>query len=113
MQKDPRNPGEYNCKVAVNRLAKSDANSGQQVKTFAVAFNRWAKITPNNGGEKFQQHQIQGNVTHLVQMNSDANTRTITNRDTLTYGTKTLNILAAYDDESDSREVVLHCEEVN
>lgn len=112
MQKNPRDPGEYNVKLTIEAATPSNANSGQQTKTWATAFQRWGKVEPNNGGEKFQQHQIQGNVTHIVSMNSDSDTRGITNQHRLTFSGRTLGILAAYDAETDFREVILHCEEV-
>lgn len=106
-----REPGLRNQRVAVERNTRPPAGDGQLGNSWGLYCKRWGSVSQVSGSESFKGHQLQADVTHIVFLPSDAETRLITVKDRLTVKGKTLNILSVYDVELSGIEVAVQCKE--
>lgn len=72
---------------------------------------RSCTIRTRGGSESFRFHQVHAQVTHLVDMRSDATTRTIQPYWRLKFGSRYFDIRAAYDVDQSKMTVRCECTE--
>ena len=104
--------GEYDQRVTIwqNKSDRSANTDGQRPEDSEQYIQRWARVKPISGGERFLAQQTKADVTHRVWMHSDSRTRAITPKMWLTLrdGTR-LNIKRVFDAELRNIEVELEC----
>lgn len=106
--------GEYRTQITIyEQTSGTTPNADGQVPEAETAFlERWAKVIPIHGRERFLAQQTQADVTHFVRMRYDSDTKTITPKMwvKLRDGTR-LNIVRAYDPDAGRCEIELECNE--
>jgi SPP1 family predicted phage head-tail adaptor len=73
--------------------------------------DRKAKITTRSGSEGYRFNQVQADISHIVEMRSDSLTRTIAAGWRLVFGSRVLDIRAAYDVDEMRQTVRCDCTE--
>ncbi len=108
--------GSYDRRVTVWQNEPTYNTDRQPVENGVEFISRWVNVRPvagpERGGERFQAQQTQADVTHLVRMHSDSQTRTITPKMWLTLhnGTR-LDITRITDVGFRQIELELECNE--
>jgi len=102
--------GEYDQRVTIYQNQPTTNADGQEVEGEVEFLQRWAKVTPIAGQERFLAQQTQADITHRVRMRSDVQTRTITPAMWLKLldGTR-LDIKRAFDVDLRRVELELEC----
>ncbi len=102
--------GEYDKRVTVWEDVPTANNDGQLVPVATEFIERWVKITPIAGTERFIAQQTKADITHRVRMRSDTQTRTITTKMWITMrGGTRLDIKRVFDVDVRKVELELEC----
>lgn len=106
--------GSYDKRVTIWQNEPTYNTDRQPVENPVEFISRWVNIRSvtgrGRGGERFQAQQTQADVTHLVRMHYDSQTKIITPKMWLTKhdGTR-LDILLAFDVDDRHIELELEC----
>ncbi len=102
--------GQYDKRVTVWKNVPTTNDDGQRVQTPVEFIERWARIMPITGTERFIAQQTKADITHRVRMRSDSQTRTITAKMWITMrdGTR-LDIKRVFDVDVRKVELELEC----
>lgn len=102
--------GEYDQRVTICKNVPTTNADGQQVELESEWIQRWAKVEPLGGRERFLAQQVQADVTYRVRMRSDAQTRTMTPKMWIKLRDGTvLNILRVSDIDLRKVELDIEC----
>ena len=106
--------GEYDKRVTVwkNDPTRSANTDGQRPESATQHCQRWASVMPARAVERLVSQQIKADVTHVVRMRRDSETKDITAAFwlTLSDGTR-LDIRGIFDVDSRKVELLLECNE--
>lgn len=89
--------GELTQSITVQQNTPTADDAGQPIASWSTYCTRRAKVVPISGRERRVAEQTAADVTHLVTVRSDATTRAITPKMRISWDSKTLHIVRAYD----------------
>lgn len=102
--------GQYDKRVTIWKNEPTYNADGQLVENAVEFISRWVNIRPVGGQEQFQAQQTQADVTHLMRMHSDTQTRTITPQMWITtHDGRRLDIQRVFDVGERRIELELEC----
>jgi len=109
----------YDLNVLVGRMRKrvvlktiastQETTYGSWTQTATVSSTRWASIEPISAREKLTAGQVVPEATHVVRMRY---TSAVVPSATLTYGTRTFEIMAVINVEERNKVLELLCKEL-
>jgi SPP1 family predicted phage head-tail adaptor len=105
---------EFNTKIRVYQQDSTATpnTDGQIPETESLFIERWAKLTPTRGMERFLAQQNQADVLYRVRVHYDRRTTEITPKMWIRIvdaDTTRLNIARIYDPDGKRRELELEC----
>lgn len=106
--------GNYTERVTIYQdpSTRSVSDDGQKPEDGEVYCTRWARRLPVSGSERFQNLQVQAEVTHRLRIHSDTQTRAITPAMWLVTSDGTrLDLLRIFDPDDRRMELELECKE--
>lgn len=101
------NAGQYRTRVVIESPTRTQNDIGEPVETWTTYATRWAKLEPSAGREFVAAMQVVPELRGIIKLRSDSLTRAITPAMRLTYGDRTFDIEAVYDETESRREVVI------
>ncbi len=102
--------GTYDQRLSVCKNEPTTNPDGQKVANETVWIQRWASVKPISGRERLLAQQTQADVTYLVRMRYDTQTRTITPKMHLKLRDGTvLNISRVFDVDMMRTEIECEC----
>lgn len=104
--------GKYRTRVVVEQPTNVVGDYNDPQVTWATYIARWSELDTGSGREFVRAQQVIPELTAVVRMRSDTETRAITPRMRIKYGSRYLNIAAAYEESEMRQEVVLWATEV-
>ena len=104
--------GKRRTLVTIEQSTEADDASGQPLPTWSTFIQRWGDFEATGGSERFRGRQVSAQVTHVVELLSDSQTRAITPGMRLAVGTKTVNITVARELNGEKKLVELQGIEV-
>lgn len=108
--------GKYRDVITIEERDEGTADSGGHIdrtdsdnwSTFAI---RRAEVIASTGREFVSGEKVQSEVSYVVKMRWDSTTKNITPLMRIVVGSKTLQIVLAYEVGNKNREVVCQCKE--
>ena len=91
------NPRRYRHRITIKDSTTSANTMNEEVRTATVFAKRWARVVTQGARELVAARQVSGEMTHRFAMLSDSKTRAVTPKMTVTWGTKDLEVIGAWD----------------
>lgn len=111
-------PGNYRSRVTVEqpKEAESDRDNYGEIDlnddaNWTVFASRFAQVLDKGSREVFRARQIMADISHIVRMHSDPQTRKINPKMRLLLDGRKLNIRSARDRNEQHVEIELECQE--
>lgn len=104
--------GSRRFKVQIQRPSQADDAGGQVQQSFVQYCKpRWAEVVATGGTERFRGRQIQAQMTHVITVISDSETRGITPGMQVIWRGRTINLEVVMPMEGKIREIQLQGKE--
>lgn len=94
--------------LTVERATETKNDTGEVVRGWATAEERWGAITPLTGQERSAAQQVTPNVSHRIRLRYGS---TVTAKDRITHAGRTFNINAVMNSGEQNRQLELLCVE--
>lgn len=105
--------GKRNTRVEVQRATSGEANTaGEVLPEFNTFCARFAEVAASGGREFQAALQTVPMLQEIVKLHYDGKTSTITARDRIVIGSRTLNIAAVFNEAEANEKIVIWCVEV-
>lgn len=102
------NAGKYRSRVVIEQPTRSLNDIGEPIASdWTEYITRFGAIEPSAGREFVAAMQVVPELRGIIRLRSDSLTRAITPAMRLTYGDRTFDIEAVYDETESRREVVI------
>ena len=95
--------------ITVEVIEESDQDDGTVLQTATASYIRHASVEPLRGKEYWDAQQCKARVTHKVTTRYDEH---FNRKCRITWGTRTLNVVAVINPEERNHMCLLMCEEV-
>lgn len=106
--------GKRNTRVTIEKASDKAANSSYEVTpTWTTLCERWAEMAITSGREFQAALQVVPQLMGIVKLPYDTRTKTITSRDRITIGDRTLNIAGIWNENETNEKIVVWCVETN
>lgn len=106
------NAGDLSDRVEIQVRQKQTDPNGQVVDIHSTTYFRWANVMPVSGTEgQSGVNQITADVTHLIQLRYDEQTRNITPLDRIISDGRELNIVRVYDPDGLRKQMAIQANE--
>ncbi len=100
--------GKRNNYLTIERATDATANStGEVLPEFSVLCKRFASVKPTNGREFTAAMTVQPMLQSILELPYDSVTSTITPRDRVVMGERTLNIGAVFNENQNNEKIIL------
>jgi SPP1 family predicted phage head-tail adaptor len=100
--------GKRNNYLTIERATDATANStGEVLPEFSVLCKRFASVKPTNGREFTAAMTVQPMLQSILELPYDSTTSTITPRDRVVMGSRTLNIAAVFNENQNNEKIIL------
>ena len=107
------NPGELNKKIQIQALTQNVDAYGSVTAAYSTIFFRWAKVRPVRGREPYVNDQRLAEMDLVVSLRYDSDTRTISAKHRILYGSRELEIVGPpINVEEKNKEIRLFCKEL-
>lgn len=103
--------GKRRKRIVIEQSTLVADAAGQLVPTWSTYCERWGEALAVTGGETFRARQLEADVTWLIRLRSDSETRGITPQMRLRFDGNTVNIGRVYDAEGRRREIEIQGKE--
>jgi len=106
--------GQLRERIAVEAMTVVADGMGGETPTWATVTTVWGRVRVQLGQEQFSSaaEQVQGVISHKVNLRAKAGGVTLTNRHRLVWDGRRLEIVTIGDPEGRQREQVVMCREV-
>ncbi len=110
--------GKYNQRVVIEKLKDNppidDAHGEVDLtdeRNWETHSRPWASINTKGGNEFWRVDKVEANVSHMLRLQYDRETRDINQQMRIKFRGRTLNIAAAYDIDEMHREIEIQATE--
>ena len=98
-------------KITVQNVTESKDSYGQPIETWSTYAIRYADVMPTSGREYVTAQQRFAEEITLLRIRYDSTTKNITPKMRVKYGTRTLNIESAINEQELNKHIQILCRE--